>query len=628
MLPNNLDSIFLVLLIAEHEWDGEQIGQSTSRIYKILAEGQVSVISLPELGMNEVASFLLKHAKVRTLAVRVPIGLVETALITRTVLEAFKPSVIGQIGFGGILSDDLRLGDVAVATQVDCYLTKNKAAGSAHDLSTHGTDIMFAGEVFRPSLSLVQQALNLKYAFPELYKAYQSEVQAALPELSFIHDPAHEVTKFMRSKNVEIAGTEVSEVHAVHFACAEIVSASSKAIKWLRKRDRKVAIIDMESGGMLAAAWEYCHRNSTDVATFVIRGGGSYGDERHVGVIQRNAKEIYKFAFENACKWLTRLMQAHRNQTDLEDCRISVDIGILIPLEEEFSYFMDLLSGTGVGRTIRPIYRSGRYYYIFQINQLICAATFVGDMGLVRMGLTTQDLYQGLSPKMLVMMGIAAGFSGRDCDLKICDVAIAREIDLYFHRAKNPIRVSEPDENLSLAKLAELREEEPIKTSSEVISFIFGSEGFRRDRLQWKRDCETEIQAVLKPLIENKNIDLEMLKVATSPTAYSVRLASGEFVAASTNFVEALMDRGCNAVDMEAGGAAVAYQRIYNISEDAPKPMLLVIRGISDRGDEVKSTVESTGLPNMFRRASMRNAARLALALFMNSDFASMINPD
>jgi hypothetical protein len=76
---------------------------------------------------------------------------------------------------------------------------------------------------------------------------------------------------------------------------------------------------------------------------------------------------------------------------------------------------------------------------------------------------------------------------------------------------------------------------------------------------------------------------------------------------------------------MEAGGAAIAYQRILNDSAINSPPKLLVLRGISDRGDEKKSEAEVVGEPNMFRRACMRNASRLLLRLIENKHFADML---
>src|SRR6266481_1061389 len=183
-MPHSLaiDAVDLLLIVPEHEWDGEGLTHPSSEIYEILAEGVADSTVLARCDPGPAVRFTLKHTKLLTVAARVPVGLVETALVTRELLEVLEPSIVALVGFGGILSDDLRLGDVAVASQVDCYLTKNKAASSSGQANEGrlGTEIAFAGEVFRPSHSLVQLAMNLKYAHPTIYAEFQAEVRKSL----------------------------------------------------------------------------------------------------------------------------------------------------------------------------------------------------------------------------------------------------------------------------------------------------------------------------------------------------------------------------------------------------------------------------------------------------------------
>ena len=176
------DVVDLLLLISQHEWNDEELGSPTSVIYQILADDIPVPFSLNESGEAVALRFTLKNTNLLTVAARVPVGLVGTALITRGLLEALHPAIAAQVGFGGILSDDLRLGDVAVASQVDCYLTKNKAVTSRGNVDDYaaGTEITFAGEVFRPSHSLAQLAANLKHAYYSTYLEFQADARASL----------------------------------------------------------------------------------------------------------------------------------------------------------------------------------------------------------------------------------------------------------------------------------------------------------------------------------------------------------------------------------------------------------------------------------------------------------------
>ena len=69
-----------------------------------------------------------------------------------------------MIGFCGTLKgDEFRLGDIGVASQVDCYMEKAKIANGGVDL---------CGEVYRTTLEYVRLARNLRYLDPDGYEAF------------------------------------------------------------------------------------------------------------------------------------------------------------------------------------------------------------------------------------------------------------------------------------------------------------------------------------------------------------------------------------------------------------------------------------------------------------------------
>jgi hypothetical protein len=79
---------------------------------------------------------------------------------------------------------------------------------------------------------------------------------------------------------------------------------------------------------------------------------------------------------------------------------------------------------------------------------------------------------------------------------------------------------------------------------------------------------------------------------------------------------------------MEAGGAAIAYRRLSEDKANGVPPKLLVIRGISDRGDENKGAAEKVGEQNLFRRLCMRNATRLLLMLLEDTNFNTILKAE
>src|SRR5690348_2942273 len=196
----------LLLLVPEYAWDDADLGNPAADIYHLLAQDTPQPVHAEGIEPGYAVRFALKHAGIETFIARVTIGLVETALITRALLEAFQPSVAALIGFGGIISDDLKLGDVAIASQVDCYLTKN-ARMSAND------EIIFAGDVFRPSHAYVQAALNLKYANPGSYQAFQADLKASRARAEILNDPESWLRYHLRFANETDEGSEISHVH-------------------------------------------------------------------------------------------------------------------------------------------------------------------------------------------------------------------------------------------------------------------------------------------------------------------------------------------------------------------------------------------------------------------------------
>jgi nucleoside phosphorylase len=615
--PNRVD---LLLLVAETVWAEEGLDQPTAEIYTVLAVASQEVTTLSLTGGWTAMRFTLKHTKLTTLLARVPIGLVGTALTTSALIEEFRPSIVVQVGFGGILSDDLRLGDVAIASQVDCYLAKGKAAPSRIP-KTVGTRIAFAGEVFRPTHSLVQLAMNFKHVFPNLYAEFQTEVRNSPRRLSLLDVLSDQTRVYFRSDDAD----DIAVVHAVHFASADVVSTTTEAVKWLRSRDRKLDIVDMESGGVLAAVEQYNHRHDRTVETLIIRGAGGYGDERHDTVVRKIARELHQFAFETACRFLCQLLSSRSKELSGDAMQRAVDLGILLPLEEEFSYLADLLRSSSPSISIGAEYREGRYYYRFTRNGITCAVTFVGTMGLVNMALAADDFYRAFTPGTLVVMGIAAGFSGPDGDVKVCDVVIAQSVDTYFHRSRMRMETIGSNKGEHKLEFARLRNDPPIMTSEAFISLVNEDPSFALARTKWSDVCARELAETLKELPSAGHFAIEHLGIGSRPQIHVVRLASGEFVAAAREFVELLVNRGCSAVDMESGGAAMAYQWFCNNAQVQPAPKLLILRGISDKGDENKKSVETAIKPSLFRRACVRNAGRLLLVFLENERFAALI---
>lgn len=617
------DAIGLLLLIGQKEWDRAAMSDISSGIYDIIAEKA----SGAEIGCSILASgvtaFRFSGTGLATIAARIPIGLVDAALTTNSLLDAYKPDLVALIGFGGILSDDLRIGDIAIASQVDCYLTKNKAAGGRAPKTAQGgavSEVVFAGEVFRPSRGPLQSAVNLKHAFPQIFADYQSAVRNSRHLKQILERPDHPVLKYLRAFGPLPDPKDVSAVHAVHFASAEMVATSSAAVRWLRTRDRKLGIVDMESGGVLQAVSEHVHGTGRPIESLVIRGAGGFGDERHE-FIRNDPDAVQALAFENAAMFLTALLRVHENRQIVLEETVSIDVGIVIPMEEEFSYFAEFMRSEQVDLSVTARTYQGRFYYFFERNSVRCAVTFVGNMGLVSMALATKDLVRAFAPTTVVVLGIAAGFEGRSDRVRVGDVAVASSVDLYLHRARLHYGYKTSGSGSGGLQFAELKDEFVFPTTVRLAAFALNDPLFDASRNDWANACESEMRDAISLRAGSSAADIDQMSVGMRPEVREVRLASGELLSAATDFVEMLMARGCMAADMESAGAVMACNR----DDSGSAPQLLILRGISDAGNEKKTELESIIEPNFFRRACLRNASRLLISLIDHNDFAPMV---
>jgi nucleoside phosphorylase len=407
----------------------------------------------------------------------------------------------------------------------------------------------------------------------------------------------------------------------VHFASAELVSTSSPAVNWLRARDRKLGIVDMESGGVMQAVGEHEHRTGCPIETLIVRGAGGFGDERHNDLIRKNPVAVQALAFENAARFLSALLQVYGNKQIILSESVAIDLGIIVPMEEEYNYFSEFMKSQGVDLSASARIYQGRFYYFFERAGLRCAATFVGDMGLVRMALATEDFNRAFTPRTLVVLGIAAGFAGPSGEVRVCDVAVASSVDLYLHRARLHYGGKTFDPGAGGLRFAELRDEFVFPTTAALAAFAVTDSRFDRSRNDWAAACERELSDAISSRSGDADIGIDRMRIAVRPDIREVRLASGELLSASIDFVKTLVQRGCSAADMEAGGAVMACNR----SVGGPVPQLMVLRGISDRGNEEKSDLEKIVEPNFFRRACMRNATRLLLSLIDDPDFVAMV---
>ena len=282
--------------------------------------------------------------------------------------------------------------------------------------------------------------------------------------------------------------------------------------------------------------------------------------------------------------------------------RDSVEVGIIVALKEEFrELFPQLPSPTPIKDE-----QTGVYDYLFQWQWSVenvapyrCAATFIGAMGPNRAALACERFIHRRQPKTIVMLGIAAGL---DKDVKLGDVVLTTDVNMYLERAK--IVDGQKEETFEIEAGGAY-----YRCSDDLVQASLNLE-FAHLNLyqQWKVDSE----AYLKKFVPEEQFGqlLQKNAIREQPEFINGAITSGPVVGAAAQFVNWLkkINRNYLALEMESGGMLSS---VYGHSD--PKSTL-ILRGISDFGDDRKKELDSIGKGGI-RRYAMNNAIRLLWSL-------------
>ena len=205
--------------------------------------------------------------------------------------------------------------------------------------------------------------------------------------------------------------------------------------------------------------------------------------------------------------------------------------------------------------------------------------------------------------KLLVLLGLAGAL---DEGVAVGDVVVAGEVNEFQASSKAQSTADGYEVSYSGRHWSQ-----DFAITEAVKHFEYaGSDGFRRWQAQVERDFEgltvTERDSVCSP----------------PATLHIGPIASGNIVAASRAFVVEVkrINRKFLAIDMEAAGVAfAATKRVH------PVPWL-VVRGISDRADENKNTLDNQ--EGVWRRYSVRNALGLLQNLLYWNGFLAACGLD
>ena len=182
-------------------------------------------------------------------------GKADATLFTERLVVRHQPGTVVSIGIAQSLKSDVKIGDVALAAQIDDYLYRDKAVADDQDFK-HG------GIVFRSNHHDIARLTNFEFVHPAPLAAWATtggqDAKNVLTEQDLASLAAHGVW------------SNEPRFHAdeIHLACGDVVGADTEFTRWLHRRDRNLQVLEMESAGVLRAITA----RATPLRSLVLRG--------------------------------------------------------------------------------------------------------------------------------------------------------------------------------------------------------------------------------------------------------------------------------------------------------------------------------------------------------------------
>ena len=256
------------------------------------------------------------------------------------------------------------------------------------------------------------------------------------------------------------------------------------------------------------------------------------------------------------------------------------DVGVVIALPEEFGYVRELLPH------LKSIQYEGTHFYRLDVSPASAICCLVGQMGTLPAANAANRLLTFADVKVLVLLGLAGAV---DDGVDVGDVVVADEVNEFQASSKAQPTVEGYEVQYSGRHWSL---EFAIKEGVRHFEYSY-PEGFSK----WQAQVADDFSELNSP---NKDT------VCSLPAKLHIGpIASGNIVAASSAFLEEVrrINRKFVAIDMEAAGvASAASERIHPVQ-------WLVVRGVSDRGDEKKKALDDER--RVWRRYCVRNAIGL-----------------
>lgn len=223
-------------------------------------------------------------------------GVEEADAATTALIKAIRPKLVISIGISGLISDELHIGDVVVATDVQDYLDRSKIHQPDPSNPLTFEDIDFAGQSVRTTESIWRFITEFKYRYKDDWEVWQQNSEARINQL--------ELQSLNVLRDCKLIADR-PQVHVGSCACGPVLVASRDFKQVLKQRNRNFLAVDMESYGVLRAI----DRSEKHIETLVIRGISDFSDERKKELDGIDKGQLRRYATQNAASILVEALK-------------------------------------------------------------------------------------------------------------------------------------------------------------------------------------------------------------------------------------------------------------------------------------------------------------------------------
>lgn len=212
-------------------------------------------------------------------------GSIPALQITTRLLGFADIKLLVVLGLGGALDDDVAVGDVVVATEVNDFLANSKAMSTGE-----GYEFQYSGRHWPLDFGIREALSHFEFSGDDAFINWQTHCSGDYNKLGI--------------PDKENICSSPPSLHLGPIASGNVVAASSVFVEEIKRIDRKFVAIDMEAAGVASAATERIH----PLPFLVIRGISDHANEEKKTLDMQGEGAWRRYCVRNATSFLRNLL--------------------------------------------------------------------------------------------------------------------------------------------------------------------------------------------------------------------------------------------------------------------------------------------------------------------------------